>query len=85
MHHGLSTMQFVKPLQLISFQEFLLPLFYKDSTSVAMIQHAVNIIKQVTKFLNGNQIAVMVLNHSLFAQAKLTQWNNPDIYGEKGL
>lgn len=30
----------------------LLPLFYEDSASVATIKHAMNIIKQVTQFLN---------------------------------
>lgn len=61
----------------------LLPLFYEDSSSIAMIQHAMSIIKQVTQFLNGNQIPVMALDQPLFALAKLIQWNNPDIYGEK--
>lgn len=58
-----------------------LPLFYEDSVSV-MIKHAMELIKQVTLFLNGNQILVMAVNQLLFAIVKLKQWNYLEIYGE---
>lgn len=70
------------PTSLIPGISTLLPLFLEDSTSVAIMKHAMNIKRQFTHFLNRNQTPVMAVNQPLFILAKLIQWNYPLAYRE---
>ena len=48
----------------------MLPLFTENSKSVAMIMHAMRLIKQSISFLNPGQIPVVALDQPLYAIAK---------------
>jgi hypothetical protein len=60
----------------------LLPLFFEESTSVSMVRHGMNIIKNITHHLNPTQTPVMYGDQPLYTIGKLIQWNWPDLYGE---
>ena len=61
----------------------LLPLFPDQAKSIAMIRHAMDIIKLSLNHLNPGQVPVIALDQPLFAVAKEIQWNWSDLYGEK--
>ena len=60
----------------------MLPLFYDDSKSVAMIRHSMHVIKQAVQKLNPSQVPVITLDQPLYAIGKMIQWNWPESYGE---
>lgn len=60
----------------------LLPLFAEASTSVSMLRHGMDIITNITHFLNPQQTPVMCGDQPLYTIGKLIQWNWPDLYGE---
>ena len=60
----------------------LLPMFQENAHSVAMILHAMNIIKSAVHHVNPEQVPVVTLDQPLFAIAKQIQWNWPDTHGE---
>ena len=60
----------------------LLPMFYENAHSVAMILHAMNMIKAAVNHINSSQIPVITLDQPLFALGKLIQWNWPSTHGE---
>jgi hypothetical protein len=60
----------------------MLPLFYKKSSTPAMIKHGMDMIQQATEFLNPGQIPVITMDQPLFAIAKYVQWFLPEKYGE---
>ena len=60
----------------------MLPLFFEDSKFIAMIIHAMRIIKQTTAFINPNQTPVAALDQPFYASAKNNQWTEPDEFGE---
>lgn len=51
----------------------MLPLFYEDSKSVAMIRHSMDVIKLAVQKLNSGQVPVITLDQPLYAIAKLIQ------------
>ena len=53
----------------------LLPLFSHEAKSVAMILHAMNIIKAATEYLNPGQVPVIAVDQPLYSVAKQIQWN----------
>ena len=61
----------------------LLPLFPDQAKSIAMIRHAMDIIKLSVNHLNPGQVQVIALDQPLFAAGKEIQWNWSDLYGEK--
>ena len=61
----------------------LLPLFPDQAKSIAMIRHAMDIIKLSVNHLNPGQVPVIALDQPLFAVAKEIHWNWSDLYGEK--
>ena len=62
---------------------YLLPLFPEAAHSVAMIFHAMNVVKAVVTHLNPGQIPGLVADQPLFLIAKKIQWNYPQIFGEE--
>ena len=60
----------------------LLPLFRDQAHSVAMIRHAMDVVKAAINELNPGQIPVVTLDQPLYAIAKQVQWNWPDTHGE---
>ena len=61
----------------------LLPMFYKNAHSIAMILHAMNMIKAAVNHVNPGQTPIIALDQPLFALGKLIQWNWPSTHGEK--
>ena len=90
-----STMEEYKPMSWASFHAnlqpdvhiqpattALLPLFHEKADSPAMIKHAMDILQNVTSFLNPGQIPVMACDCPIFAKAKYIQWTWPATHGE---
>ncbi|KAJ2938093.1 hypothetical protein O0L34_g19419 [Tuta absoluta] len=60
----------------------LLRLFVEASTSVSMLRHGMDLISNLTQFLNPLQTPVMYEDQPLYTIGKLIQWNWPELYGE---
>ena len=60
----------------------IMPLYYEQAKSVAMIQHGINVIKEATHLLNPNQIPIIAMDQPLYALAKEIQWDKTETYGE---
>ena len=60
----------------------LLPLFYENAHTVAMIKHGMNVIKKAIHHVNPEQIPVMAVDQPLYSLAKQVQWTWPDEFGE---
>ena len=60
----------------------LLPLFSNEAKSVAMIHHAMNLIRNATLRVNPGQIPVIAVDQPLYAIAKQIQWGLPNSHGE---
>ena len=61
----------------------LLPTFNENAHSIAMILHAMNMIKAAVNHFNPGQTPVIALDQPLFALGKLIQWNWPSTHGER--
>ncbi len=60
----------------------LLPLFPDQAKSVAMIKHAMDVIKLSVNHLNPGQVPVIALDQPLYAVVKEIQWRMRDNNGE---
>ena len=60
----------------------LLPLFFDQAKSVAMIRHSMDVVKQAVDILNPGQVPIITMDQPLFAVAKQIQWNWPETHGE---
>ena len=60
----------------------LLPLFYEDAKSVAMIRHGIDIVKNAVDNLNPGQVPVITADQPLYTLCKQIQWTWPGQYGE---
>ena len=60
----------------------LLPLFYDQAKSLAMIKHSMDVVKQAVDILNPGQVPVITMDQPLYALAKQIQWNWPVTHGE---
>ena len=60
----------------------LLPLFTEQTKSVAMVKHAMNMIKRTTDHLNPGQVPVVAADQPIFSVAKEIQWRNAETHGE---
>ena len=58
-------------------------MFYENAHSIAMILHAMNVIKAAVNHVNPGQTPDIALDQPLFALGKLIQWNWPSTHGEK--
>ena len=62
--------------------ETLLPLFHEKAATPGMIRHGMYLVKQLTEYLNPQQLPVLVVDQPLYDIAKKMQWTFPEIYGE---
>lgn len=60
----------------------LLPLFPEDSKSVAMMKHAMDVVREAVVHLNPGQIPILACDQPLFKIAKEIQWSCLSSYGE---
>ena len=60
----------------------LLPLFFEEAHSVAMIKHGMVVVKKAVMKLNAEQIPVIALDQPLYAMGKLIQWSDATLFGE---
>ena len=60
----------------------LLPLFYDQAKSVAMIRHSMDVIKRAVDILNPSQIPIITVDQPLYTLAKQIQWRWPETHGE---
>ena len=60
----------------------LLPLFYEDAKSVAMLRHRMDIVKNAVDFLNPGQVPIITADQPLYALCKQIQWRWPGCYSE---
>ena len=60
----------------------LLPLFYDQAHSVAMIRHSMDVVKKAVEILNPGQVPVITMDQPLYAIAKQIQWNWTASHGE---
>lgn len=60
----------------------LLPLFHDEAKSVAMIRHAMDVVKTAVEILNPGQTPIVTMDQPLYAVAKQIQWSWPETHGE---
>lgn len=60
-----------------------LALFYEKAASPSMVKHGMDVLRDVTEYLNPGQIHVITLYQPLYAIAKHVQWKWPETHGEK--
>ena len=60
----------------------LLPMFYENAHSLAMIAHSMKVIKSAVEHINPSQIPVIAEDQPLFALAKQIQWTLGEMYNE---
>ena len=60
----------------------LLPMFIENAHSLAMIAHAISVIRAAVKHLNPSQIPVFTVDQLLFALVKQIQWTVGGAYDE---
>ena len=58
-------------------------MFPDDSKSMAMIRHALNVIRIAVKELNPAQVPIVTLDQPLYSLAKQVQWCWPETHGEE--
>ncbi len=77
-YHALMQLPVTHPITINA----LLPMFYENVHTIAIIKHGMNVIQQATEHPNPGQIPVLEIDQPLFALAKQAQWCWPDIHGE---
>ncbi|RUM46947.1 MAG: hypothetical protein DSY80_01375, partial [Desulfocapsa sp.] len=77
-HHASHLPDVCQPHTIIA----LLPLFCENANSIAMILHAMNVVKSSVNHLNPGQTPILTMDQPLYARAKQIQWNWPDTHGE---
>jgi len=60
----------------------LLPLFYNEAKSVAMIRHSMDVTRKVVEILNPGQTPIITVDQPLYTVAKQIQWSWPETHGE---
>ena len=55
----------------LTYTSALLPLFHEKSTTPSMIKHGMDIVMNLTKYLNNGQIPVICLDQQLYTICKL--------------
>ena len=59
-----------------------LPLFYDQAKSVAMIRHSMDVVKHAVDILNPGQVPIITVDQPLYSVAKQIQWSWPATHGE---
>ena len=60
----------------------LLPLFYEQAKSMAMIRHSVDVIKKAVHILNPTQVPIITVDQPLYSIAKQIHWSWPVSHAE---
>lgn len=60
----------------------LLPLFHEKAASISMVKHGMDVLRQVTEYLNPGQIPVIAVDQPLYTIVKYVQWKWPETHGE---
>lgn len=60
----------------------LLPVFTEQAHSPAMMMHSMDVVMKAIKFLNPDQVPVLVADQPLYALLKQLQYTLPETYGE---
>ena len=60
----------------------LLPLFYDQAKSGAMIRHSMNVVKKAVDILHPGQVPIITVDQPLYTLAKQIQWSWPASHGE---
>lgn len=60
----------------------LLPLFYEDAKSIAMIRHGMDIVKNTVNIINPGQVPIITADQPLYTLCKEIQWTWPHLFGE---
>lgn len=60
----------------------MLPLFYDQAKSVAMIRHSMDVVKKAVEILNPGQVPIITVDQPLYTIAKQIQWCWPATHGE---
>jgi hypothetical protein len=60
----------------------LMPLFYENAHTVAMVKHGMEVIRKAIHHVNVGQIPVMAVDQPLYSLAKQIQMSWPDTHGE---
>lgn len=61
----------------------LLPLFHEKAATTPMVKHGMDVLRQVTDYVNPGQFPVITLDQPLYTIAKYVQWKWPATHGEK--
>ena len=61
----------------------LLPLFHEKAATTPMVKHGMDVLRQVTDYVNPGQLPVIILDQPLYTIAKYVQWKWPATHGEK--
>ena len=77
-YHAKLQPQVLDPLAIIAS----LPLFFKKADTPAMIKHGMNIVKEITSYLNPGQIPVLACDCPIFEKCECIQWKWPATHGE---
>ncbi len=60
----------------------MLPLFYDQAKSMAMIRHSMDVVKKAVEILNPGQVPIITVDQPLYTIAKQIQWSWPATHGE---
>lgn len=60
----------------------LLQMFNEKAASVSMVKHGMDVLRNLTSFLNPGQVPVLTADQPLYAISKYVQWQWPTIYSE---
>lgn len=60
----------------------LLPMFNEKAASVSMVKHGMDVLCNLTSYLNPGQVPVRTADQPLYAISKYVQWQWPATYGE---
>ena len=63
----------------------MLPLFLEKADTPAMIMHGMDLLIEITDYLNPGQIPVLACDCPIFPKCKCIQWKYPEKYGEDKL
>ena len=80
-YHAKLQLPIIDPTAIIA----MLPLFLEKADTPAMIMHGMDLLIEITDYLNPGQIPVLACDCPIFEKCKCIQWKYPEKYGEDKL